>query len=142
MIRSVPHDSAEKIRCCRYVVVGVKSQPYEEAVVEVSTDDSATDAPTQKQWDEVVAEAKSRKKGVAKVAEKYWTLVGDDPKDRESWSTLPADLDSPTPSEWDDYTAEAKSRKKGVASILKKYGYELVGSDPKNRLHYNFVDED
>lgn len=141
-IVSVPHDSAEKIRCCRYVVVGVKSQPYEEAVVEVSTDDSATDAPTQKQWDEVVAEAKSRKKGVAKVAEKYWTLVGDDPKDRESWSTLPADLDSPTPSEWDDYTAEAKSRKKGVASILKKYGYELVGSDPKNRLHYNFVDED
>lgn len=140
-IVSVPHDSAEKIRCCRYIVVGVKEQAYDEAevVVEVSTDDSATDAPTPKEWDKVVKEAKERKKGVKAIAStKYkWTLVGDDPKNRESWSTLPNDLDSPSDSEWKLIVEESKSRKKGAASIAKKYGYTLVGSDPKNNLHYD-----
>ena len=143
-IVSVPNDSAEKIRCCRYVVVGVKDEPYEAIVVEVSTDDAATDAPTESEWNQVTSEAKSRKKGIAAIAGKYgWTLVGDDPKNREDWSTLPADLDSPDPTTWDGYVQEGKDRKKGVASIAKKYGYVLVGSDPKNRLHYTFQsDED
>lgn len=48
---------------------------------------STTTAPTQEDWDEVVAQAKRRKRSIKTFAKKKgWVLVdGADPKQRESW---------------------------------------------------------
>lgn len=152
---SVPHDSSQKVRCCRYYISKVIEQPHGTAVVE-PTDLEQTNLPdltTSKLlvgnpvpetiWNRIVSFAKSKKKGVAKVAEaEGLKLIGDDPKARESWTfDTPEGATPPPQAEWNDIMYVAKRQKKGVKSEAERSGYKLIGFDPKNRLHYTLAVE-
>lgn len=50
--------------------------------------DTDTPHPSIQQWGEVVVTARQRKRSIKSIAEKKgYTLIGEDPKDRESWRT-------------------------------------------------------
>lgn len=108
---SVPNNG-EKIRVCRYKVVGPVKKHYEEilldekapetpAVAEKSTTKEVKKSmsvatpdqlvagdtiPSKKRFDKILDEAKSRKKGILKVVGKHKLVyIGEDPKDRRSY---------------------------------------------------------
>lgn len=91
---SVPSDSAEKIRCCRYVVVGAVDEPHTEVLVEDTAPENDWTSPTQDEFDTMIARAHRRRRNFVKYARKHgpWVYLGDataDPKDdRLNWSIV------------------------------------------------------
>ncbi len=141
---SVPHESAEKVRCCRYEVIDVIKVAHKEVVVtpvdEPKIERAAgDDTVSHVAWNAALAESKKRKKGVRKIAEsRGWVLVGDEPKDRESW-VVPLTDNPPGEKTWAQILFKAQTVKKGPQKVSKQFGYELVGPDKKNRLHYDAI---
>lgn len=139
---SVPNNENEKVRCCRYEVIDVISVPHAEAVVETPVEArtevaASDDTVSESEWADALVESKKRKKGVRKIAEQRgWVLVGDEPKDRESW-VVPLAENPPGGHEWNAITLKVK---KGPQKVAPQFGYELVGPDKKNRLHYNRIE--
>lgn len=101
---SVPMESSEeKVRVCRYKVIGPVREAYKEAVLPTVTDENETNDPTVKVvttsvdelipdeipeevWDDHVKVAKTKKRGLQSYLESQgYELIGSDPKVREHW---------------------------------------------------------
>lgn len=94
---SVPSHDDQKVRVCRYVVIGERTKPYTEPVLHAAKDpdaksrasanlETAVRHPSQRVFDELKATARRRRTGFKKVAERAGLeLVTGDGSDRKHW---------------------------------------------------------
>jgi hypothetical protein len=130
---SVPNNENDKVRACRYTVIGPASKPRGVALIR-----DEQPVATQAEVNEAIKESfetpvERRQDGSKDFAEKF--PYANERKDAKPKSDRPR---YPSPAAWDEMVARAKKRKQSLLKYATAQGpWKFFGDDPKNRKHWD-----
>lgn len=150
---SVPNDANEKVRACRYTIVGEVDGPHQSPVVfthaapeqtEEEAHEEALDAP-EGTYGEPVVEVEVTEVDIEFTPAAEASFLEFTP---EQGLSVASDLDSdapvaergryPKPADFEEMQRRAKRRRRNFAKYATKHGpWTLVGEDPANRKHWS-----
>jgi hypothetical protein len=120
---SVPNDSSQKVRACRYRIVGPVKAPHKSAVVPADEKVWFDKAPK-----DSVTSPKNNEDGKSRQEESNVTAVATKPQSSTARKRYPK------PADFERIAAEAKAKKKGLLKYAQAHtSWTFVGDDPKNR---------
>jgi len=124
---SVPHH-ADKIRCCRYVVIGEAEQSHTSPLVgQVSVSNLSLDDE-----DDFSVEPENNFYHLGISFVKALDNIEGEAFEAENNPTLT----NPSPEEWEALRDKAKRQKKGIPAVAKGSGWGYAGGDTKDRHNY------